>query len=218
MQYTQSQIDQCLADYMQSNGDAIKERLCFLLDNYNPENDDYLSSPDIHYCFEEARHAFMMGDFVASIIMCAVTIERHLARLLGLPYYNPVDEKMSLEGVGERGKGLSLVEKFFDPVKSDLEYKIKPTLPPSGSTSNLSFAKILYGIRCEYAHKGNYLGKIFKIDEDKIEYLLFDFKINNKYFCGECSLTYKEFINIYMEALVENIKTFSGYVKKIINK
>lgn len=102
MQYTQAQIDQYWADYVQSNEFSIKERLRFLLDNYNPDNDDYLSPPDVYYCFEEARHAFIMGNFVASIIMCAVTIERHLARLLGLPYHNPVDEKTSLEGIGRK--------------------------------------------------------------------------------------------------------------------
>jgi len=102
MQYTQAQIDQYWTDYVQSNEEWIKERLCFLLDNYNPENEDYLSPPDVYYCFEEARHAFMVGDFVASIVMSAVTIERQLSRLLGLPYHNPVDEKISLEGVGEK--------------------------------------------------------------------------------------------------------------------
>jgi len=102
MQYTQAQIDQYWTDYVQSNEESIKERLCFLLDNYNPENEDYLSPPDVYYCFEEARHAFMVGDFVASIVMSAVTIERQLSRLLGLPYHNPVDEKISLEGVGEK--------------------------------------------------------------------------------------------------------------------
>lgn len=102
MRYTQAEIDQYWNDYTQSNEKAVKERLHFLLDNYNPENEDYLSPPDVNYCFEEARHAFMVGDFVASIIMCAVTIERQLAKLLGLPYHNPVDEKTSLEGTGEK--------------------------------------------------------------------------------------------------------------------
>ena len=102
MQYTQAQIDQYWTDYVKSNEDDVKNRLRFLLDNYNPENDDYLSAPDVHFCFEEARHAFLMGDFVASIIMCAVTIERQLAKLLGLPYHNPADEKTSFDGVGEK--------------------------------------------------------------------------------------------------------------------
>ncbi|HQG57889.1 MAG TPA: hypothetical protein PLX79_02835 [Candidatus Dojkabacteria bacterium] len=100
MHYTQAQIDQYWKDYIQSNEKELKERLRFLLDNYNPENKDYLSSPDVYYCFEEARHAFMMGDFVASIIMCAVTIERQLAKLLDLPYRNPVDEETAKTKTG----------------------------------------------------------------------------------------------------------------------
>ena len=102
MQYIEAQIDKYLADYIFSNREAIKSRLKFLLDSYDDEDQDYLSWPDVFYCFEEARHTFMMGDFVASIIMSAVTIERHLAKLLGLTFYNPVDEEMSLEGVGEK--------------------------------------------------------------------------------------------------------------------
>jgi hypothetical protein len=57
MHYTQTQIDQYWKDYIRSNEKEVKERLRFLLDNYNPENEDYLSSPDVHSCFEEARHA-----------------------------------------------------------------------------------------------------------------------------------------------------------------
>ena len=100
MHYTQAQIDQYWKDYIQSNEKELKERLRFLLDNYNPENKDYLSSPEVYYCFEEARHAFMMGDFLASIIMCAVTIERQLAKLLDLPYRNPVDEETAKTKTG----------------------------------------------------------------------------------------------------------------------
>ena len=121
MQYTQAQIDEYWADYVQSNEEVVKERLRFLLDNYNPENEDYLSPPDVNYCFEEARHAFMVGDFVASIIMCAVTTERHLARLLGLPYHNPVDEQISLEGVGEK---IIKTAKEKEIIDEDLEDKL----------------------------------------------------------------------------------------------
>lgn len=101
MKYTEEQIEQYFSDYIVSNKDAIKSRLRFLLDIWK-QQDDQLIAPDVWYCFEEARHAFMMGNFVASIIMSSVTMERHLARLLGLPYFKPVDEKTSLEGVGEK--------------------------------------------------------------------------------------------------------------------
>ena len=101
MKYTEKQIEQYFSDYIDSNKDAIKSRLRFLLDIWK-QQDDQLIATDVWYCFEEARHAFMMGDFVASIIMSSVTMERYLASLLGLPYFKPVDEKTSLEGVGKR--------------------------------------------------------------------------------------------------------------------
>ena len=98
MQYTEEQIEQYINDYMLVNKEGIKSRLRFLLDNWKEK--DQLLAPDVWYCLEEARHAFMMGDFIASIILSAVTIERHLARLLGLPFHSPVDEKTSFEGIG----------------------------------------------------------------------------------------------------------------------
>ncbi|MFC1682892.1 hypothetical protein ACFL0G_01620 [Candidatus Zixiibacteriota bacterium] len=33
-----------------------------------------------------------MGDYVASIVMCAITVERHLTKLLELPYHASTDE------------------------------------------------------------------------------------------------------------------------------
>lgn len=121
MYYSESQINDYITDYLQTNTELIKSRLRFLLDNSNPDNPDNFFPPAVNYCFEEARHTFMMGDFVACIIMCAVTIERQLSNLLSLPYYDPVDEKLSLEGVGEkiiksaRNKGI---------INEDLEKKI----------------------------------------------------------------------------------------------
>ena len=61
MQYTEKQIDEYLLAYIRSNSDAIKERLRFLLELH--EDEDRLIPPDVWYCFEEARHTFMMGDF-----------------------------------------------------------------------------------------------------------------------------------------------------------
>lgn len=100
MQYTEKQIEQYLLDYLKVNKEGIKNRLRFLLENWKIE--DQVISPDVYYCLEEAKHSFMMGDFVASIIMCAVTIERHLSRLLSLPFHAPADEKASLEFVGKK--------------------------------------------------------------------------------------------------------------------
>jgi len=77
-----------LDDYWVANKDNITPRLVFLLQKY--ENmPDYAGPSDIYYYFEEARHTFMMGDFVASIIMCACTIELWMSHLLKIPYYQP---------------------------------------------------------------------------------------------------------------------------------
>lgn len=118
-------------------------------------------------------------------------------------------------GVDDNKK--ELVNKFFKPVekKYGLEYKIRVSLSSIDETGNMPFSDILYKIRCEYAHEGNYTGKIFKNRrEEKDNYFnMFRFKHKIKDFFGECKLTYQEFVNIYMDALVENIKTFSGYEK-----
>jgi hypothetical protein len=83
-----------LQDYFKRNFDAICRRLKFL-DKKAEDLSDFISPLDIIFCFEEAKHCFMMGDFTASIAMCAITIERWLAHILELPYYAPVDEESS---------------------------------------------------------------------------------------------------------------------------
>jgi hypothetical protein len=98
MSYNKQQIDEYFRDYMQANEEEIKSRLEFLLDNFATQ--DQLLSADVLYCFEEARHTYMMGDFVACIIMCAVVIERRLANLLEFPYPRPTDQKTALNDTG----------------------------------------------------------------------------------------------------------------------
>lgn len=91
MDYSEKEIDDYLQDYFSRNKEGIKVRIRFLLDNYVKQ--DYLFTPDSWFCFEETRHSFMMGDFVASIIMSAVTIERYLVFLLKTPFYlNDLDQ------------------------------------------------------------------------------------------------------------------------------
>jgi len=112
----------------------------------------------------------------------------------------------------EKGIGVELVRKFFSPVESDLKYKIIPNyLSKTKIQKNINFVDILYKIRCEYTHEGNYTGIIFKIEEDNVSNM-FSFKDDKgKEFSGKCNITYKEFLNIFMKALVENIKIFSEY-------
>ena len=98
MKYTKQQIDEYFREYITENEEEIKSRLEFLLKNYKEQ--DQVVSPDVSYCFEEVRHTYMMGDFVACIIMCAVVIERRLAKLLEFPYYDPTDEKTATHDTG----------------------------------------------------------------------------------------------------------------------
>ncbi len=114
-----------------------------------------------------------------------------------------------------KDKKIEMVKKFFDPVidKYGLNYKIKISLESIKDVGKMSFSEILYKIRCEYTHEGNYTGKIFKKTDDDY-HNLFRFRSNNKDIHGECNLTYREFLNIFMDALVENIKMFSSYEKQ----
>ena len=65
----------------------------------------------------------------------------------------------------------------------------------------MSFSEIFYKVRCEYAHEGNYTGKIFK-DRKKEDKFIFGFKCDGKDISGECNLTYKEFIDIQAAARI----------------
>ena len=107
-----------------------------------------------------------------------------------------------------------MVKKFFNPVidKYGLNYKIRMNLESIEDMGNVSSPEILYKIRCEYTHEGNYTGKIFKKSGNDCSNL-FRFRSSNRDVHGECNLTYQEFINIFMDALVENILTFSDYRK-----
>lgn len=98
MKYTNKQIDEYFRKYIKENEKEIKSRLEYLIKNYTEQ--DQVISPDVYYCFEEAKHTYIMGDFVACIIMCAVVIERRLAKLLEFPYYDPTDEKTAINETG----------------------------------------------------------------------------------------------------------------------
>ncbi len=74
--------------YWKTNKEYIEDRLIFLLKEFE-STPDYAGPADIWYYFEEARHTFMMGDFVSSIILSACTIELWMAHLLKIPYYQP---------------------------------------------------------------------------------------------------------------------------------
>jgi len=119
--------------------------------------------------------------------------------------------EITMNNFGFSGEKRKLVNKFFEPVAEKLKYEIQTSLGNGTKIKEISSSDILYKIRCEYAHEGNYTGKIFKNSstEHNDAENLFSFKNDDKDIFGECGLTYQEFINIYMEALIDNIKKFS---------
>lgn len=121
--------------------------------------------------------------------------------------------EIASRSLGEEGSGIELVKKFFEAVESKLQYKLKATLETIEELGDMNFADVLYKIRCEYTHEGNYTGKIFKNLGDDIDIkMIFRFRVDGKDVFGETNLTYQQFINIYMRALIENIKIFSDYM------
>ncbi len=119
--------------------------------------------------------------------------------------------EITSKSLKQNGTKVELVRKFFNPVESDLKYKIIPNyLADTKIQGDINFVDLLYKIRCQYTHEGNYTGRIFKRNEDNNP-LLFLFKDKEKDLSGICGITYKEFLNIYMKALIENIKIFSKY-------
>jgi hypothetical protein len=110
-----------------------------------------------------------------------------------------------------QGGKKEMVERYFEPVvkKFGLNYKVRLGLGAVEKYGSMSCSEIFYKIRCEYTHEGNYTGKIFKNkNDDAFLYNIFGFTIKGEYVTGECNLTYESFLNIFMDALVENIKLF----------
>ncbi len=119
-----------------------------------------------------------------------------------------------MNNMGIEDTKIEMVKKFFDPMigKYGLNYKISlgNTEDVMEDMGSISAPEILYKIRGEYAHEGNYTEKMFKKSGDDCSNQ-FKFRSNEKDVFGECDLTYQEFLNMFMDALVENIKTFSNY-------
>ena len=118
--------------------------------------------------------------------------------------------EITMNNFGLRDSKSILVSNFFKPVmvKHRLNYRMRISLENIKEVGGMSFSDILYKIRCEYAHEGNYTGKIFMTKKEEGVVNAFSFKSGGKDVFGECGLTYLELVNVYMEALVENIKEF----------
>ena len=125
--------------------------------------------------------------------------------------------EIAMRDFGGRDENKKLVENFFNPVvkESKLNYKIRLSLGgfPMDNKRSLIGTQILYKMRCEYVHEGNYTGKIFRSEYDEdFSFNIFTFKCDRlEILCGECNFTYEQFLVVYIRALMENIKL---YIKK----
>ncbi len=114
-----------------------------------------------------------------------------------------------------------LVDSFFEPVKDKLQYTLQLTSEDTNKLSKMNQqitpSRILYKLRNEYAHQGNFTGKIFKLltDEEKVSNLFsFDWDIPKAQpldVCGLTRLTYDQFLHIYFSAFKWH---FEDYIKK----
>jgi len=114
------------------------------------------------------------------------------------------------------------VDDFFVPVDSQLQHSLCLTISDNSQLTSqgqvTSSSRILYKLRCEYAHQGNFTGKVFRRDsaEDHVyNYFAFYWDLpgsRTKVFASaETNLTYYDFLNIYFTA-------FKNHLAKYISK
>lgn len=172
----------------------------------------------IHLGYEKMRTVcYLLSKIRLAVKVCDYlnTLEKEERRDVDVMkiYFLVSHAEITMDNFGVKGNKKELVRKFFEPItkKYGLNYKIRY----EDSSRPMLFSDILYGIRNDYTHAGNYIGRIFKTmsDEDDCpNYCSFYDKYNKMiYFCF--NLTCKEFTDIFMDALVKNIKIFSKYKK-----
>ncbi len=113
----------------------------------------------------------------------------------------------------------NLIKGFFKPVKSDINHKIRghvEKLPNLPYEKVFDAVEILYLLRNDYIHNGNFIGIFFR--DDNVENCIynignFDFsetKNKTKLISAEseCCLTYKQFLTIFLKAFIKNIEKY----------
>jgi len=113
------------------------------------------------------------------------------------------------------GDGASLVKKFFQSEKTELNYKIHASYEEKDKEGKLikkilDASYFLYLVRCDYTHNGNFTGNIFRTG-DCGKFYVFDATEIGKNISVEFNLSYNDFMNVYVKALVEIIEK---YLKK----
>ena len=117
----------------------------------------------------------------------------------------------------------NLIKGFFKPVQSKLKGKIKghtETKMPYNKTFDST--EVIYLIRNDYIHNGNFTGKVFRLNSsEKKSYnhgLFYYYEKENKnkliQVFSSINLSYLEFINIFLESFILNIEKYCTKHKK----
>ena len=114
----------------------------------------------------------------------------------------------------------NLIKGFFKPVESSINYKIRGHVGDIPYKKTFRAIEILYLIRNDYIHNGNFTGKFFRNDNsENYAYNSGDFYFSEKenkvkliLAESECCLTYKEFKKIFLEAFIKSIENYCGKI------
>ncbi|MCK5475263.1 MAG: hypothetical protein KAI71_01600 [Candidatus Pacebacteria bacterium] len=175
---------------------------------------DYKKQQRIFYLLSKIRKVIKICDFLDSLKKEKNEDVDKIKIFLLISHAEITINTFYQKDVNNNSSHRELVKKFFAPIvdRYGLDYKVRITIDDINKIKDATFSSIFYDIRCEYVHKGNYTGIIFKNEKSEdCAYNFFFFEKKSQTINGECKLTYKEFINIYLDALVENIKIFSNY-------
>jgi len=111
----------------------------------------------------------------------------------------------------------NLVKGFFKPVEEKINYKIRGYVGDEPLYKKTFEAiDILYLIRNDFIHNGNFTGRFFRncdLGDDYCELGTFHFsekenKVGLIEAYSECYLTYREFQDIFLESFIENIREY----------
>ncbi len=115
-----------------------------------------------------------------------------------------------------------LVSKYFDTVKESIKYRLRLSIQNTNDLSkkqeDTTASGILYKLRNEYAHQGNFTGNVFKRGAENLDLyniFMFDWDLPKEkkiiLVSGETNLTCIDFMNIYFTALKNQLEI---YIKK----
>lgn len=114
----------------------------------------------------------------------------------------------------------NLVKGFFSYVDAQIKYKIMGQSNTTCETGKceveclFNATEVLYGVRNDYIHNGNFTGRFFKesnAENPNFGCFFYSEKENKSCFIeatSDCDLRYEEFRNIFLEAFVANIEEF----------